>query len=82
MGFLRRGYGRCLFGTRLTFINYSGMPDDAARFREHAANCRLLARQARDEASRRMLIEIADDLDAEVRDIETKEEAATKRKAD
>ena len=39
--------------------------DESAHFRSRAKQCRDLANGARDEASRRELNDIADDLDAE-----------------
>ena len=41
------------------------MPDDAARFRKHAFECRRLANDTKDGESRQILIEIAEDLEAE-----------------
>jgi len=49
------------------------MGDDAAHFRNRAETCRRLAREARDEPSRRELNEIAGELEAEADMIEAEE---------
>ena len=46
------------------------MKDDAAHFRKRAGTCRRLAREARDEAARKDLNQIADELEAEAERIE------------
>jgi len=42
------------------------MSDDVARFRKHAFECRRLAAETKDPGDRQMLVEIAEDLEAEV----------------
>ena len=49
------------------------MSDDAKRFRNRARDCRALSENARNEADRQMLAEIADELDAEAARIEAEE---------
>jgi hypothetical protein len=46
------------------------MEDEVVRFRKHASDCRVLARNARDEAARLELLAIADELEAEAERIE------------
>ena len=41
------------------------MPSDAAHFREHAAHCRELAEGTRDRPTLKLLLEMAEDFDAE-----------------
>jgi len=43
----------------------AAMSGDVQRFRKHAADCRQLAKSARDPRDSRLLIEIADGLEAE-----------------
>jgi len=50
--------------------------DDAARFRARASQCRLLAKDARDEESRRTLDDMARDLDDEAAKIDLEERNA------
>jgi hypothetical protein len=49
---------------------------DAKKFRDRASDCRSLAANARTEADRTMLGDIADELDAEADRIEKEEAAA------
>jgi hypothetical protein len=49
------------------------MSNDAARFRKHAFECRRLANDTLDGESRQMLIEIAEDLEAEADKIDWEE---------
>jgi hypothetical protein len=49
---------------------------DAKKFRDRASDCRSLAQNARTEADRMMLRDIADELDAEAGRIEQEERAA------
>lgn len=49
---------------------------DAKKFRDRASDCRSLAQNARAEADRMMLRDIADELDAEAGRIEQEERAA------
>lgn len=51
------------------------MGEEADSFRKRAAQCRDLARIARDEESRLTLTDMADDLDAEADRIDAKEES-------
>jgi len=46
------------------------MSEEALRFRKRAADCRALAKNARDARDRDLLNDIADDLDAEADKIE------------
>ena len=54
------------------------MPDEAARFRSKARQCRDLAIRARDEEDRLQLIQIARDMDDEADKIEAERTAATR----
>ena len=49
------------------------MADDAASFRARARDCRDLAAKARDQASRRELAELAEQLDAEADKIDAEQ---------
>ena len=49
------------------------MSEEALRFRKRAADCRALAKSARDARDRDLLNDIADDLDAEADKIEAAE---------
>ena len=53
----------------------STMPSDAAYFREHAAHCRELAQSARDQPTINMLLELAEDFDAEASKLDVEEGA-------
>jgi hypothetical protein len=44
--------------------------DDAARFRKHAFECRRLAEETREGPNRQMLLDIAEDLEAEAEKID------------
>ena len=55
---------------------------DAKKFRDRAADCRSLAANARTEADRAMLGDIADELDAEAERIDKEEAAAVDGAAD
>ena len=56
--------------TRLTFVSLLPMPEDVLRFRRQAADCRQLAKNARDARDRDLLNDIAEELDAEADRIE------------
>lgn len=49
----------------LTFVRWVPMPEEADQFRDRARQCRALAEDAREAESRRTLIEMAHDLEAE-----------------
>lgn len=49
------------------------MSDQATRFRDHAQDCRALAKYAANEVDAAMLEEMADELDAEAAKIDTEE---------
>lgn len=57
------------------------MPSDPAYFREHATHCRKLAEGARDQPTIRMLLELADDFDAEAARLDAEAEQATQKGA-
>jgi len=47
------------------------MPSDAAYYREHAEHCRKLAEGAREQSTITILLQMADDFDAEAARIDT-----------
>ena len=49
------------------------MPNDAAYFRERAAHCRELAETAHDQPTRTMLLQMAEDFDAEAASLDAEE---------
>lgn len=56
----------------------STMPSDAAYFRERAAHCRKLAEATRDQPTLKMLLELAEDFDAEAANLDAEEGVGAK----
>ena len=59
-------------GTKLTYVNFRGVGDDAARFRLRARECRERAERAY-YVMRQFLLEIADGLDEEANAMDAEE---------
>jgi hypothetical protein len=62
--------GQAFFALKVRRSYMCRVADDSASFRKRAGECRELARRARDEAARRELTEIANELEAEARKID------------
>jgi hypothetical protein len=59
----------------LTFVNCGFVTEAADRFRARAKQCRTLARDARNDEARKTLIRMAEELEAEAAEIDSKENA-------
>ncbi len=63
-------------GHKQQYRRFASMAEESDRFRSRAKQCRVLAKDARDNQSRQTLSDMAEELEAEAREIDEEEAKA------